>query len=555
MKHFKISIAWLAMLALIFTSCSKEESDSVAGDQELVQITFGSLLATFNNANKQAEPGECSNELPSYVLVGITEGEDPNSTNYIDDGDPDPDDLIKINLKKNNSLDVWETVYTDLLALPAGTYHLQHFVVYDAGGNVIWVAPREGGAYATNVDNPLPEEIVLEAGTKPYITVDVLCFIPREEEAYGYLFFDLNEVRIENNYCIFVDYCWDETGRDYPAEFSVEIWTDDFDGTPFVPNNSSNTVTIGTWPSASVLCFALPEIGEDELYYVRVTLEDYPGAYELDPEQDYIVNLTISQADIDAQLEMTPRYEHIRYNCPPPSDDPCIPGASNKPGDWNNDCVVDCKDTNTCPDDPTCPNGPVPGDTNGDCVVTCADDDSCEEPCDVPGDTNGDCEVTCADDNSCPEQRCDTAYMLGDYILMDHYPGNNWGWGLLVDGVGADVNPELIVGEGEWLIPFYGGAGMNDLDKGWEAGKVRIVVADGDITITIEPYENVTVGDTHFWFSDNDEEDMLWPVNRAPGSFDMGDGGLTFTVEDIDATGPYAIIVHAGDTCYNYDSE
>ncbi|MHA6280356.1 hypothetical protein ACXYMT_09250 [Salinimicrobium sp. CAU 1759] len=541
-------MAWLAMLALIFTSCSKEESDSVSGDQELVQITFGSLMNDFNSQDKQADPGECSEAAPSYVLIGITEGADPNGTNYVDDGDADADDYIEVDLKWNSSMNVWETEYTDLLALPAGPYQLQHFVVYDEGGNVLWVAPRTGGAYATNVDNPLPQLINLAAGTKPYINVDVLCYIPRSEEAYGYLFFDLNQVRIENNYCIFVDFCWDETGRDYPAEFSVEVWSDDFDGTPVVLNNSENTVnTNGTWPSASVLCFALPEIAADELYYVRVTIEDYPGAYELDPEQDYIVDFTISQADIDAQLQMTPRYEHIRYNCPPPTDDPCVPGASNKPGDWNNDCVVDCRDTNTCPNDP-CPGIDPELDTNGDCVIDCRDTDTCQpNECDIPGDTNGDCVVDCRDTDSCDSDGCgDTAFMFGDYILSEHYNGNNWGWGLLVDGEGADAEYQDPNDPNRWVLPFWAGAGQNDTSKAWRAGDV-VLELDGDqLHVTIALYEGVSVEDTHFWFNDNGE----WPESRAPGQFDLHkDSDLLGYTFDIVNDGDITLIVHAGDAC------
>ena len=525
MKHFKFPIAWLTVLALIFTSCSKEESDPVAGDQELVEITFGSLINDFNSQNKQADPGECSDADPSYVLVGITEGADPNGTNYVDDGDPDADDFIEVGLKWNASMNVWETMYSDLLALPAGPYQLQHFVVYDAGGNVLWVAPRTGGAYATNVDNPLPQLINLAAGTKPYINVDVLCYIPRSEEAYGYLFFDLNQVRIENNYCIFVDFCWDETGRDYPAEFSVEVWSDDFDGTPVVLNNSANVVnTDGAWPSASVLCFALPEIAADELYYIRLTIEDYPGAYDLDPERDYIVDFTISQADIDAQEAMSEgAYEHIRYNCQPPSEDPCIPGASNKPGDWNNDCVVDCKDTNTCePDDP-CPGIDPALDTNGDCIIDCRDTNTC-------------------DSDGCG----DTAFMFGDYVLAEHYNGNNWGWGLLVDGIDVDAEYQDPEDPNRWVLPFWAGAGQNDISKAWRAGDVVLVLDGSQLHVEIELYDGVTVNDTHFWFNDNGE----WPESRAPGQFDLHkDTDLLGYTFDIVNDGDITLIVHAGNAC------
>ncbi len=548
MKQFKFSLAWVVMLALIFTSCSKEESDPISNDQERVEITFGSLLEDFNNQNKQAEPGVCVDGIPGYVLVGITEGGDPDSVDYIDDGDPgDGDDLIKVNLKNNSGN--WETEYSDLLALPAGDYHLQHFIVYSEDDQVLWVAPRIGGSFEGYVDNPLPLLISLAAGTKPYISVDVLCFIPRSEEAYGYPFFEINPIQVQNSYCIFVNYCWDETGRDYPAHFQVEVWRDGYGGTDEVVFTTyMNTVdTSGDWPAASVLCLPLLEIGDDT-YYVRVTLLDYEGAYELDPEVDYTIQFPITQADIDAQEGMTPAYTHIRYECEPVAD--CPP---NYPvGDTNQDCRVTCDDTNTCPDDP-CPGIDPATDRDGDCIPDDTDNcpdvynpdqenrdgdafgDACDQCPDVKSDENVECPVI-------PGNECDTAYMFGDVRLNSlNYPGNNWGWGLLVDGEGVDVDPEYLEDEGVWVIPFYAGAGQNDITKGWRAGNVRIEVIEDDITITIEPYANVTLEETHFWFN----EDGSWPAKRAPGSFDLGDGGISYTMENVDGTLPYAIIVHA----------
>src|SRR5690606_20805396 len=130
--------------------------------------------------------------------------------------------MINIDLKNNNGS--WETVYSPDLELEAGAYILEHFVVYDNEDNVLWVAPRVGGAFATNVDTPLPQTINLAAGTKPYINVDVLCYIAREEVAYGYPFFFIDVTEVENSFCLFVNYCDDETGREYPAYFRVDVW-------------------------------------------------------------------------------------------------------------------------------------------------------------------------------------------------------------------------------------------------------------------------------------------------------------------------------------------
>ena len=325
MKNFKFSIAWLAMFALIFTSCSKEEANVIPDDQEKIQITFGSLLADFKDQNKQADPGECRDDDPAYVHIAITD----DTGNYIgeDDGDDNPDvNFIEVGLKWNSAMGVWETMYTDDLAVVAGEYELQHFIVYDSSDEVLWVAPREEGAYGSNVNNPLPEDIVLiVGGSKPYITVDVLCYIPRNEDAYGYLFFDIWLTEIENNYCFFVNYCDDVTGRDYPAYFSVDVWTDGYGQGLQVIDGATNAIdNSNEWPAASVLCVPLPELIGDDTYFVTVTVWDHADlAYTADAT-DY-QNFEISQADIDAQLDMTPRYEHVRFECgddgtPPPAE-------------------------------------------------------------------------------------------------------------------------------------------------------------------------------------------------------------------------------------------
>ncbi|MCC8358798.1 thrombospondin type 3 repeat-containing protein [Salinimicrobium sediminilitoris] len=523
MKHLKLSMAWLAVLALIFTSCSKEESDSITGDQDKIQLTFGSLLNDFNDQNKQAEPGVCTDGTPGYVLVGITEGDDPDSVNFIDDGDPgDGDDLIQVDLKNNGGN--WETEYSDLLALPAGDYHLQHFIVYSEDNQVLWVAPRVGGAFEDYVDNPLPQLISLAAGTKPYISVDVLCFIPRSEEAYGYPFFDFDVVEVENSYCIFVNYCWDETGRDYPAHFSVEVWSDEFDGTEVTLSNYMNTITMsGNNPAASVLCLALPDLGDDT-YYARVTVRDHELLpYVSNSEVDYY-EFTFTQDDIENQELMVPAYRHIRFEC----------GQVPPPGDDDDDDIPN--DTDNCPNVYNPDQTNSDGDSHGDACDNCPNDDN-EDQLDSDEDGVGDvcdpCPYDPNDECNVPGG-CDTAFMFGDVELNSlNYPGNNWGWGLEIDF--DEFEDEYFEGDGVWIFPLYAGAGQNDIEKAWEAGSIIVTVVGESLNVTFDLNTGVTMNESHIWFS-NDS----WPESRAPGQFDLGTDTFNLVGE-----GPYYLIVHA----------
>jgi len=303
-------MSFIAIFALLFTSCSKEENGEVASDQETFQLQFGSLLNDFSKQTKAhgTTPVECRDADPSYVLVGV---EDSNGIYIGTGGGTTEPSLFRVEIQNNNGS--WETSYSEDLALPAGNYSLEYFIVYSADGQLLWVAPREGGVYASSVGNPLPQDITLAPGTKPYINVDVLCFNPREEEAFGYVFFDINLVEVENNFCIFVNFCDDTSGREYPALFQVDVWADAYGGSDVVIDGETNSVSgTGNSFAATVFCFPLPPLDGDDTYFVRVTVLD-AGAYNADGSD--FIQFEINQDDIDDQLDLTPRYEHIRINC------------------------------------------------------------------------------------------------------------------------------------------------------------------------------------------------------------------------------------------------
>jgi len=315
MKNFNYYLGFFAIFSLFFTSCSKEESNDLVDfdTQEKIQIQFGTLLNEIDYQTPLSDdPVECNTAAPSYVLVALTD----SNGNWVAGKNPeaagaDEDDFIKINIKNNGGS--LETEFSPELGLIAGTYQLEYFIVYSNDDQVLWVAPRLGGDYASSVSNPLPQEIVLAPGTKPYIEVDVLCFVPRMEEAFGYVFFDINLVEVENNFCIFVNFCDDTTGKEYPALFRVDVWADAFGGSDVVVDGEMNSVS-GSDNSfaATVLCFPLPPLEGDDTYFVRITVLD-AGAYNADGSD--FVQFEINQHDIDDQLNLTPRYEHIRINC------------------------------------------------------------------------------------------------------------------------------------------------------------------------------------------------------------------------------------------------
>ncbi|MDX1603524.1 MAG: hypothetical protein R3209_10650 [Salinimicrobium sediminis] len=269
MKDLKTIMGMFVLFAFLFTSCSKEESATI-DDADKATLSFSAIVNDLvNNKNNNKEHlGDipaCSDAQPAYVTIAL-------SQNGID---------IVGSMESPFRVDlVAGQVFTEEapeLELTPGEYSLDHFMVYDAAGNLIWIAPT-GGAMAEFVDSPLPMDINLGAGVKKYVDVSVLCYDNRDVNEYGYLFFDL-DTNEAIEFCIFGNFC-DETGRHYTAEYSVDVWAYSNGQTgEQLYDDVMNTVTTddnGDLASSPV-CFALPDTEGMDEYYFEITLMDGEG--------------------------------------------------------------------------------------------------------------------------------------------------------------------------------------------------------------------------------------------------------------------------------------
>ncbi|MFD0975780.1 hypothetical protein [Salinimicrobium gaetbulicola] len=231
-------------------------------------------------------------------------------------------------------------------------------------------------------------------------------------------------------------------------------------------------------------------------------------------------------------------------------DDNCPNDANQYQEDTDNDGIGNVCDDTPGGDNPCDARG---GDSDGDGI--CDDDDNCPNTSNPDQDNRdadawGDVCDLCPDQASemneeCPEMGmgCDTAYMFGDQELNDDalgYNGNNWGWGLYVDGVGFEE--DYFVGDNTWEFPFYAGAGQNDTSKGWQAGIVQLVLGDDGVTVQIILNDGVTIDGSHIWISEDG-----WPDKRAPGQFNYNYNAENSTKpHNYDVEAPFYLIVHGG---------
>lgn len=433
MKKFKLSIAFLAMFAMIFTSCSKDETAGTDLNSDKATISFGALvndMVANRAASKQSisDLPDCSDDTPAYVTIVLSMG----GVDVVGSAD----EPYMVNLAPGQLF----TVEDPMLELDPGTYSLDHFAVYNADGDFIWLAPRAGSQLAGFVDYTLPLSIDLGAGVKKYVDVPVLCFDDRDVNEYGYLFFEL-DAHQALPFCFFLNYCPpNEGGRHYTANYSVSIWRGtDSSGVPLYTNVTANTGQYANGDYyATPTCFALPDnadLNADYLYW-EITLLDWPGNYGTVAPNTRMSG-TLSKQDILDNYDgpNNVNYEHLAFNCP------SIPGGGD-PGNGNGDN----------------------GNGNGD---------------------NGDDWPPVGDD-------CETAFMAYGTTFVELGIGNNWGWAYNYTG-----------GDGSFSYNLHAAAGQNDTSRGYVAGVVTVTVDGEDVTVEIDMNEGYTLQRTHIYLSDS----------------------------------------------------
>ncbi|MCM8570530.1 hypothetical protein NE848_14135 [Gramella jeungdoensis] len=328
MKIINRYLAFVAIVAMLFTSCSKDETTSPPVDDPSVQsvdLTFGAVLNDLSNRamaqNKTHfnQVPDCSGTEPAYVELEISyDGQAPETMG-----------VITIDVLSDS--EGYFTAYSELLKVPVPDGEsvqvtLNSFIVYDSEDTKIWIAPIENteGEFAGYVDNPLPLEFDVEDGTKPYIDVEVLCFDRRVVNEYGYVFFDILPEKIYP-FCLFVNYC-DEFGRHFVANYSVDLYfgTDDT-GIQLYDNWSLDDVEdagYGVYESGAYysdpLCLVVPgppaNLPANEPYlYLVIHPRDWEGNYG-DIDNTPTTSILISWDVVNGLLNpdgTTNEYHHV----------------------------------------------------------------------------------------------------------------------------------------------------------------------------------------------------------------------------------------------------
>lgn len=338
MKNFYLFVCLLLVNFLLLVSCSTE-GEVKSKTAEKATLSFELLINDLTKAALKSHLGddlpECSSETLDYVEIVLMQ-EDV----YVVGTAEEP---FRLNLEEGRDF----TVEDPILELVPGEYSLVHFSVYNQDEGLLWIAPRMESEFGNLIQNPLPLQINLNSGVKKYAEVEVLCFDNREVTEYGYQFFELgtNEAL---KFCFFANYC-DDTGRHYPAWFSVSIWSglnNEGEALYTSETNSVGYIAATDDYTADPVCFILPDnedMDEPYLYY-EATLLDWPENYgDVDP---MVISGTLSKRDILQNYvggnEM--EYEHLRFNCEtetdsdgdgiPDDDDEC----PNEAGELNTGC-------------------------------------------------------------------------------------------------------------------------------------------------------------------------------------------------------------------------
>ncbi|PRX40934.1 thrombospondin type 3 repeat-containing protein [Salegentibacter salegens] len=430
MKLLRKYLAIVAVFSLFFTSCTKDEEGTLnndPGSESFAELSLGATLNDFVNraAVKQSIP-DCSSDAPAYAHIELTHN-----------SGTDLEGIINVNVPILSEDGSFYTDYDEDLKIPVAnaddktaTVSVTTFLVYDgdpedAGSTVIWAAPTTTSDYGTFVNQGLPYNFLIRAGSKKYVDIEVLCFDNRDVNLYGYQFFDLVP-EVLHEVCIFANYC-DEDGRHYTANYSLEvIYTGgDEDRTLYesmdLPEGSYGFDDDTDVYYADPFCFAVPAPMFEETSgtdYIRIiaTLSDWEGNYPTPADEEIILDLSWSDLMESVREDGTIDYFHLFFCDGDPGNgngeecDPTDPAA-----DCDEDTIPNGQDN--CPSTPNTDQADLDEDGVGDVCDSDIDGDDILNENENPGCVR-DPDPTCGDDVAeCPTLPsagdCERVYVAG----------------------------------------------------------------------------------------------------------------------------------------------
>jgi hypothetical protein len=377
MKVLKSYMAFIAVFSLLFSSCTKEENNlrDDPASENFAELSLGASLNDLVNraAIKQSLP-ECSSDAPAYAYVELTHnmGTELEGT-------------IEINVPILEDEGAYFTDYDEGLKIPVAnsetntaTVSLTTFLVYDGDpddetSTIIWATPTTASEYGGFVTQGLPFDFTIQAGSKKYVDIEVLCFDDRDVNLYGYQFFDLIP-KVVYELCVFANYC-NDAGRHFTANYSLAVTYLRGEGIEDITlQETSNLPVTGYYEDtedyyADPFCFAIPapQYGEgSDTPYIRLTatLLNWEGNYP-DPVGVAPLQVDLSWDEISGHLndDGTIDYEHIFFNC-----DEEDPGNGNGECDQtvDSDCDGILNEVDNCPETANAGQGDLDEDGVGD---------------------------------------------------------------------------------------------------------------------------------------------------------------------------------------------
>ncbi len=297
----------LFAVAFIFTACEKNKGEQPDPVVSTADVSFVIQQTNFENLKSTAEDVPLCSEMPwSYVKFTL------GGVEYVSD-----------------VLLVEGELLTQVVKLPIGSYQLTNFLVYNdvlpAGPGsediLIRAAPAINSIYWDLMVNPLNLDITVDSFIKKQVIIDVLCFEDLYYEAFGFTWFEMNDIKIERQ-CFFGDVC---TGKisdfagslyegqlsglqmDMPAIFYIDVYKEDQ-----LIRTFSNEEWLGEGQCLEVYWANDLNLEENFSFAINVLLPHGEGmAYALidsisflddncpDPGEDGVVDFTVGNCNID----------------------------------------------------------------------------------------------------------------------------------------------------------------------------------------------------------------------------------------------------------------